>query len=78
MKIQKGFLGLFSLSAKSYQLKAVSVYVEDSLEKCVQKAMEIAQNEDFVLFSPAFASFGKWFRNEYDRGEQFVKLVKSL
>ncbi|MDO8594588.1 MAG: UDP-N-acetylmuramoyl-L-alanine--D-glutamate ligase [bacterium] len=49
----------------------------ENLEECVSKAMKMAQSGDVVLFSPAFASFGKWFKNEYDRGEQFVKLVKQ-
>ena len=32
---------------------------------------------DLILFSPAFASFGM-FKNEYDRGDQFVKLIHEL
>ena len=40
--------------------------------------MKIAQRDDIILFSPAFASFGKWFKNEYDRGEQFVKIIDKI
>lgn len=32
---------------------------------------------DILLFSPAFASFGM-FKNEYDRNDQFVKIIKGL
>ena len=49
----------------------------ENLKECVEKAMNMAQSGDTVLFSPAFASFGKWFKNEYDRGEQFVEIVKK-
>lgn len=31
---------------------------------------------DIVLLSPGFASFGM-FKNEFDRGDQFVKLVNN-
>jgi len=30
-----------------------------------------------VLFSPAFASFGM-FKNEYDRGDQFMELIAHI
>jgi UDP-N-acetylmuramoylalanine--D-glutamate ligase len=36
-----------------------------------------AKKGDIVLFSPAFASFGM-FQNEYERNDQFVKIIKSL
>ena len=32
---------------------------------------------DTVLFSPSFTSFGM-FKNEFDRGDQFVETVKNL
>lgn len=66
------------LSAKSYQLKATKAYLLETLEECVETAMKLAKKGDIVLFSPAFASFGKWFQNEYDRGTQFIKIVESL
>lgn len=48
-----------------------------SLKKAVSKARELAKPGDTILLSPAFASFGM-FKNEYDRGEQFNKIVKGL
>ncbi len=53
----------------------------NTLEEAVNKAMEIAEEGDIILFSPAFASFGPppgGFKNEYDRGEKFKDLVRSL
>ncbi len=51
-----------------------------SLEDAVQSAFGAAEPGDTVLFSPAFASFGPppgGFKNEYDRNDQFISLVKS-
>lgn len=51
---------------------------KETLKECVKEAMKIAEKGDIILFSPAFASFGKWFKNEYDRGAQFVGLIQKL
>ena len=51
--------------------------VFDTLQKAVAEAFSSAQSGDTILFSPAFTSFGM-FKNEYDRGDQFVELVKNL
>lgn len=48
-----------------------------SLQEAVAEAMKSAQKGDIVLFSPAFASFGM-FTNEYDREDQFLKIIKKL
>ncbi len=53
-----------------------SVEVKD-LKKTVLLAKKLSSKGDIVLLSPAFASFGM-FKNEYDRGEQFNKIVKAL
>lgn len=58
--------------------KRLSVYEEEGLKDTVLKAMKIAKRGDIVLYSPAFSSFGKYFKNEYDRNDQFVKLIKAL
>ncbi len=58
--------------------KNVSQTIEvDNLQDAVSKAMNAAKTGDIVLFSPSFASFGL-FQNEFDRGEQFEKLIKNL
>lgn len=51
--------------------------VQDSLKDALDTAIDLAGGEGVILFSPAFASFGM-FRNEYDRGDQFIKLVNQL
>ncbi len=65
----------------NYQLSIINqfpIFKKETLKECVEEALRLAKKGDIVLFSPAFASFGKWFKNEYDRGEQFVKLVSRL
>lgn len=49
----------------------------DTLKEAVDHAYAGAKEGDVILFSPAFASFGM-FKNEYDRGDQFVDLVNNL
>lgn len=47
------------------------------LAHAVVRAQEESKKGDVVLLSPGCASFG-FFKNEFDRGEQFVKIVKKL
>jgi UDP-N-acetylmuramoylalanine--D-glutamate ligase len=48
-----------------------------SMEEAVKKAKENAKRGDVVVLSPGAASFNL-FKNEFDRGNQFVKFVKKL
>jgi len=48
-----------------------------TLSEALSLALNRARPGDVLLFSPAFASFGL-FKNEYDRGEQFLTLVNAL
>jgi len=57
---------------------SVPVQNANNPEELVQKAVDLAESGDIVLFSPAFASFGKHYKNVYDRGEQFTTLVSKL
>lgn len=49
----------------------------NNLKKAVLKAKSLANPGEVVLFSPGCTSFGM-FSNEFDRGEQFNKIVKFL
>ncbi len=51
--------------------------VVSSMKQAVAEARKAATRGDIILLSPAAASFGL-FKNEYDRGDQFVKLVRVL
>ena len=50
-----------------------------TLEKCLKAALKRGGKyvNSVVLFSPGAKSFGP-FKNEYDRGQRFNKLVKKL
>jgi len=49
----------------------------DSLSDALHAALANAQQRDIVLFSPGFASFGI-FKNEYERNDEFLRLVNAL
>jgi UDP-N-acetylmuramoylalanine--D-glutamate ligase len=49
----------------------------NDLSKAVHALMAQAQAGDVILLSPGCASFGL-FRNEFDRGEQFIKIVQEI
>lgn len=49
----------------------------EKLEDCIAKAFELAEEGDIILFSPAFASFSKYFNNEYERNDLFVKELQK-
>ena len=48
-----------------------------SLKEALHAARAAAVPGDVILFSPAFASFGM-FKNEYERNDQFLALVRAL
>ena len=58
-------------------LEGLYIREESDLEKTVKAAIEIADEGDVILYSPAFASFGA-FKNEYDRNDQFLGIVENL
>jgi UDP-N-acetylmuramoylalanine--D-glutamate ligase len=58
--------------AKHKQYRCVA-----TLEEAVREAFTCAQPGTAVLLSPGFASHNL-FKNEYDRGEQFIRLIHTL
>lgn len=69
--------GTASNKLKKGLKKLSNVYCVNSMEKAVKKAAEKSKKGDIVLLSPGAASFNL-FKNEFDRGEQFIKAVKKL
>ncbi|MEN9552020.1 MAG: hypothetical protein RI935_397 [Candidatus Parcubacteria bacterium] len=52
-------------------------YLFETLEECIEKAFTLAKEGDIILFSPGFASFSKYFNNEYERNDLFIKELKK-
>lgn len=50
---------------------------EEVLKEAVRTGLAVGEPGDVLLFSPGFASFGL-FKNEYDRGDQFVGILRQL
>jgi UDP-N-acetylmuramoylalanine--D-glutamate ligase len=69
--------GTNRISPMLHKIKKLPIHREKNLKDAVLKAYSIAEKGDIILFSPAFASFGM-FHNEYDRGDQFMKIIKTL
>lgn len=57
--------------------EGIDVFEENGLAATVARAFVVAAPGETILYSPAFSSFGIHFKNEYDRNDQFVALVKN-
>ena len=51
--------------------------VVGSMQAAVKAGLTSGQPGDVLLFSPGFASFGM-FKNEYERNDEFVSVIKNL
>jgi len=65
------------LSALKNHLDSEKIIQTSNLKVGVEIALQQAQKNDLILLSPAAASFGM-FKNEFDRGDQFNKIVRNL
>ena len=57
--------------------RSLKIYVLDDLESAISVAKKVAVSGEVVLFSPASASFDM-FKNAYQRGDIFKKLVNDI
>jgi len=69
--------GTDTIASDIMKLDGVIVKEEKDFKTCVKEAIKIGRKGDVVLFSPSFASFG-YFKNEYERNDQFLSIVKNL
>lgn len=60
-----------------YGGKDLIMDIFDNFEIAIKTIYSSAQEGEIILLSPGCASFGM-FKNEFDRGEQFNKIVNSL
>lgn len=65
---------ILKLMSKTEKNKIILV---DSMKAAVKEAQQTAEKGDTVLLSPGAASFGL-FKNEFDRGDQFIAAVKKI
>jgi UDP-N-acetylmuramoylalanine--D-glutamate ligase len=68
-------LKIFSALKKHFNPE--KIILASNLKIGVEAALQKAQPNEIILFSPAAASFGM-FKNEFDRGDQFNTAVKNL
>ena len=59
------------------QKNKIPIVVVDNMKDAVILAKKYAVKNDIILLSPGAASFGI-FKNEFDRGEQFVDKIKNI
>ena len=52
-------------------------YEYENLKDCVDKAFELSDEGDIILFSPGFSSKSKYFNNEYERNDFFVACIEK-
>jgi UDP-N-acetylmuramoylalanine--D-glutamate ligase len=69
--------GNASEKIKDHLLDYKNIAEVSSMQEAVKTASELAKEGDLVVLSPAASSFNM-FKNEFDRGGQFIKAVKSL
>ena len=65
------------LSVLKKHLGSDKIILTSNLKVGVEAALQQARVNDIILLSPAAASFGI-FKNEFDRGDQFNKIVKNF
>lgn len=69
--------GTDKLLATLGENSAVNCTMVEGLDEAVTEAKLAAENADIILFSPAFASFAQ-YKNEYERNDEFMRLIETI
>ena len=69
--------GTASDKIKENLVSYLNMHEISSMSEAVEKSSKLAKKGDIVLLSPGAASFNL-FKNEFDRGNQFIKEVKKI
>lgn len=59
------------------RLTLPKIYTYETVAECVDQAFLLAEDGDIILYSPAFASFSKYFNNEYEKNDAFLEALKK-
>ncbi len=80
-KVRKAILipgkGTDRFIAEGAREKGVKYFQAHDVKDAVSEAVAIATTGDVILFSPGFSSFSQ-FSNEYERGDEFKRVVSEL
>ena len=63
------------LEITELEITGLEILEFDTLKECVYKAAEVATDGDVILYSPGFASFSPYFKNEYEKNDEFVRCI---
>lgn len=59
----------------NYPIEKANIF--ENLKECLKRAFELVKDKSVILFSPGSASFEK-FKNEFDRGKKFNRVIKEF
>lgn len=68
---------VYLLGTGTDQISLPKKYEYEKLEDCISKAFLLAEEGDIILYSPGFASFSKYFKNEYEKNDTFVSSLEK-
>ncbi len=59
-------------------LKDFNFLEKEKLEECIAEAARVSDDGDVILYSPGFASFSTYFKNEYEKNDAFVRCIEEM
>lgn len=75
--IDEAIVKIKNTQKTTFNKETISVFYANSYEEAINKAKEIAKQDDVIVLTPAGTSFDR-FRNFEERGNKFKEIVQSL